>query len=71
MKTDTTNTWKDYAKDAISFCLIISSGLLLLGVLYFGIASAAFQWNNPKANRLQVFREFSSVIRFEKMEKYQ
>lgn len=44
---------------------------LYLFMAYAGIAFTVFQWRNPTANRLSFYRDFSAVIRFEKLAKYQ
>lgn len=40
-------------------------------MIYAGVAFTVFQWRNPTANRLSFYRDFSAVMRFEKLAKYQ
>lgn len=40
-------------------------------IFYLAISSATFQWRNPLANQMSFFRDFKSVVKFEKLEKYQ
>lgn len=51
--------------------LLLLLVLFSLGSVYITVAAAAFEWRNPKANRMCVFRDFHGVVMFEKMEKYQ
>jgi hypothetical protein len=39
--------------------------------LYLLVAWAAFQWQNPTANQMSIYRDFASVIFWEKLDKYQ
>jgi hypothetical protein len=48
-----------------TFCLV-----LLLGT-YWATAAFCFQWRNPKANSVQLIREFPSVITFQRLDRYQ
>jgi hypothetical protein len=45
--------------------------LLALALAYIGIASAVFQFRNPTANSFSLYRDFTSVVRFEKLPEYQ
>jgi hypothetical protein len=45
--------------------------LFLTVMLYVGIASTVFQWRNPTANQMSFWRDFSSVMTFKKLDKYQ
>lgn len=38
---------------------------------YLAIAFAVFQWRNPLANKMSFYRDFGSVMRFEKVPGYQ
>ena len=46
----------------VSFCI---------AVLYVVIACAVFEFRNPLANRMAVFRDFTDVMQFNKLDKYQ
>jgi hypothetical protein len=45
--------------------------LLVLILLYVWAANFAFQYRNPKANSASFFREFSKVMTWQKLDKYQ
>jgi len=49
--------------------LLIRTAIVLLA--YVGAAFAVFQWRNPCANSMSCLREFSSVMKFEKLQRYQ
>lgn len=50
---------------------IVAGLTLILFFLYMAFATFVFEWRNPKANRMSLVREFTHVVKFEKMEKYQ
>lgn len=39
--------------------------------LYMAAAWAVFQWRNPTANEMSVFRDFGAVVKWQKLERYQ
>lgn len=45
--------------------------LALLCMAYAGIAFTVFQWRNPLANTMSFYRDFGSVMRFERLPGYQ
>ena len=45
--------------------------LLVLVLLYLWSAQFTFQYRNPKANSACFFREFSKVMTWQKLDKYQ
>lgn len=45
--------------------------LIIAFLLYFWLASVIFAIRNPTANGMTSFREFGSVLMFEKLDKYQ
>lgn len=45
--------------------------LVAIPILYLGVASAVFRFRNPTANDAACFREIVSVLKFERLEKYQ
>lgn len=45
--------------------------VLVIFILYCAVATTVFQYRNPKANDMCIFREFGDVIKFNKLEKYQ
>jgi hypothetical protein len=40
-------------------------------LLYTWVAWTVFSWRNPIANEMSFFRDFGSVMMFEKLDKYQ
>jgi hypothetical protein len=44
---------------------------LIAALLYFSVASVAFQARNPKANHVQVFMHFDNVLTFKRMAEFQ
>lgn len=42
-----------------------------LCMVYAGVAFTVFQWRNPLANKMSFYRDFGSVMRFEKLPGYQ
>lgn len=51
--------------------IITLQWLALLCMAYAGIAFTVFQWRNPLANKMSFYRDFGSVMRFEKLSGYQ
>lgn len=51
--------------------IIILQWLALLCMAYAGIAFVVFQWRNPLANKMSFYRDFGSVMGFEKLPGYQ
>lgn len=45
--------------------------LIVIPALYLFAAWMGFQYRNPKANQMSFYRDFVSVIRWEKLEEYQ
>jgi len=45
--------------------------IVVVFLLFFGVASAVFMVRNPKANQMQCYTYFMEVIKFEKVEKFQ
>ena len=45
--------------------------ILTIISIYLGIVSFIFSYRNPLANRASIFRDFNSVMTFEKLDKYQ
>ena len=45
--------------------------LLMLGMVYFGIACAVFEFRHPHANRMVVWRHIDVVLAFDVVEEYQ
>jgi hypothetical protein len=44
---------------------------LILVLLYLWAANFAFQYRNPKANSASFFREFTQMLTWKKLDKYQ
>jgi hypothetical protein len=45
--------------------------MFFLCMAYAGFAFMVFQWRNPLANKMSFYRDFVSVMRFEKLPGYQ
>ncbi len=43
----------------------------MLPLMYVAVAFMVFQWRNPLANRMSIYRDFLAVVRFEKLDCYQ
>jgi hypothetical protein len=42
-----------------------------LPLIYVGIAFTVFQWRNPIANGMSIYRDFGAVVTWQKLERYQ
>lgn len=40
-------------------------------LVYFSVSAWVFQWRNPKANQIQVFRNLGAVLTFQKLDEFQ
>lgn len=45
--------------------------LFILFTFYLAISCAVFEFRNPKANRMFLFRNFSEVLTWQKLDTYQ
>jgi len=49
----------------------IALALIALAIAFYLVAFMAFQWRNPKANSMSFFRDFVSIIAFQRIQEYQ
>lgn len=71
MKTETDAKWNDQITPAYFFKVLVLIFVFLAVTIYSAALFPVFQWRNPKANSMTFFTEFRSVLKLEKMEKYQ
>lgn len=45
--------------------------IFIFPIGYLAVACAVFEWQNPKANRMFLFRDFHEVLTFQKLDTYQ
>jgi len=45
--------------------------LFAMALFFWLTAATIFMWRNPKANSMSAYREFKSVMRFEKLDTFQ
>jgi hypothetical protein len=54
-----------------NFVTLILQIITFLVCLYLALSCAVFSYKNPKANSMSLFREFSDVVHWKTVEKYQ
>ena len=45
--------------------------IIFTAAIYFGIAATAFQFNNPKANDMQIYVHFGDVMHWRSLPEFQ
>lgn len=55
----------------IERCAIVAYCVAFVLIIYLGFAAAIFEWRNPTANRMTLFRELPAVLTFQKLDRYQ